>query len=168
MMGNSRPASGAEHHISHLIEMHPESLGVHSDALHGEKVGVGTLLAIREYRAICRNTSVTFRDYVPYSADQIVSVFDKAMAADIIAENEKDAAHGITAERLRDCLDIIRREILAMPDADSLGDVYRALGVKSTLEDIGVSPEILPALLDNSPMVRNRLTFMRLRKCIVE
>ncbi|MBQ7938834.1 MAG: sn-glycerol-1-phosphate dehydrogenase [Clostridia bacterium] len=168
MMGNSRPASGAEHHISHLIEMHPESLGVHSDALHGEKVGVGTLLAIREYQAICQDTSVTFRDYVPYSADQIVSVFDKAMAADIIAENEKDAADGITAERLRDCLDEIRREILAMPDADSLGDVYQALGVKSTLEDIGVSPEILPALLDNSPMVRNRLTFMRLRKCIVK
>lgn len=168
MMGNSRPASGAEHHISHLIEMHPESLGVHSDALHGEKVGVGTLLAIREYQAICRDTSVTFRDYVPYSADQIVSVFDEAMAADIIAENAKDAADGITAEKLQGCLDIIRREILAMPDADTLENVYKALGVKSALEDIGVSPEVLPALLDISPMVRNRLTFMRLRKCIVK
>lgn len=26
MMGNSRPASGAEHHIAHLIEMHPAEL----------------------------------------------------------------------------------------------------------------------------------------------
>ena len=168
MMGNSRPASGAEHHISHLIEMHPESLGVHSDALHGEKVGVGTLLAIREYRAICQDTSVTFRDYVPYSEDQIISVFSEDMAKEIIAENEKDAADGITAEKLLDCLDVIRREILAMPAEDALGEVYKALGVKSTLEDISVASEILPALLDNSPMVRNRLTFMRLRKCIVK
>jgi glycerol dehydrogenase-like iron-containing ADH family enzyme len=38
MMGNSRPASGAEHHISHLIEMSPPPLDVHSDALHGEKL----------------------------------------------------------------------------------------------------------------------------------
>ena len=27
MMGNSRPASGSEHHVSHLIEMEPEPLG---------------------------------------------------------------------------------------------------------------------------------------------
>ena len=28
MMGNSRPASGAEHHISHMIEMEPEAFPV--------------------------------------------------------------------------------------------------------------------------------------------
>ena len=37
MMGNSRPASGAEHHIAHLIEMHPAELSVAFPALHGEK-----------------------------------------------------------------------------------------------------------------------------------
>lgn len=45
LLGNSRCASGAEHHISHLIEMRPDGLGASSDALHGEKVGVGTLIA---------------------------------------------------------------------------------------------------------------------------
>lgn len=167
MMGNSRPASGAEHHISHLIEMHPESLGVHSDALHGEKVGVGTLLAIREYQAICHDTSITFRDYAPYSKEQIVSVFGETMAEEIIAENAKDAADGVTAEKLMECLDVIRHEILTMPDADTLEGVYKTLSVKSSLSDIDVAPETLPALLDCSPMVRNRLTWMRLRKCIV-
>ena len=52
MLGNSRCASGAEHHISHLIEMQPEGLGVKSNALHGEKVGVATLLACRQYHKI--------------------------------------------------------------------------------------------------------------------
>lgn len=37
LMGNSRPASGSEHHISHLIEMQPAAFPFHSDALHGEK-----------------------------------------------------------------------------------------------------------------------------------
>ena len=37
MMGNSRPASGAEHHIAHLIEMHPAELLVAFPALHGER-----------------------------------------------------------------------------------------------------------------------------------
>ena len=35
LLGNSRCASGAEHHISHLIEMKPEGLGGTSNALHG-------------------------------------------------------------------------------------------------------------------------------------
>ena len=50
MLGYSRPASGAEHHISHFIEMQPTVIDTASDALHGEKVGVGTLLAIGEYQ----------------------------------------------------------------------------------------------------------------------
>ncbi len=47
MVGNSRPASGAEHHVSHLLEM--EIFNPNLDAYHGEKVGVGLLLASRVY-----------------------------------------------------------------------------------------------------------------------
>lgn len=48
MIGNSRPASGAEHHISHLWEMRDNMAG-RPAALHGDKVGVTTLLMIRMY-----------------------------------------------------------------------------------------------------------------------
>lgn len=57
MIGNSRPASGAEHHISHLIEMAPAGLHISSEALHGEKVGVGTLLVAGEYQRMTRNST---------------------------------------------------------------------------------------------------------------
>src|SRR5699024_4971368 len=50
MMGNSRPASGAEHHFSHLWEM--EVINPHVDALHGEKVGVGLVLALAYYHRL--------------------------------------------------------------------------------------------------------------------
>ncbi len=49
MVGNSRPASGAEHHISHLWEM--AVLNKPLDALHGEKVGIGLLLCADLYHA---------------------------------------------------------------------------------------------------------------------
>ena len=48
--GDSRPASGAEHHVSHCLEMRGLSVnGI--DVLHGEKVAAGTLLsaAISKY-----------------------------------------------------------------------------------------------------------------------
>ena len=50
LMGNSRPASGSEHHVAHYFEM--TDIFAHRNArLHGDKVGVGTLLIARVYEA---------------------------------------------------------------------------------------------------------------------
>ncbi|MDD3243508.1 MAG: sn-glycerol-1-phosphate dehydrogenase [Eubacteriales bacterium] len=48
MMGNSRPASGAEHHVSHFLEMRDMGRG-RAATLHGDKVGMATLLVMRLY-----------------------------------------------------------------------------------------------------------------------
>lgn len=50
MTGNSRPASGAEHHLVHLWDM--EVVNGHLDALHGEKVSAGTMLVLLEYKKL--------------------------------------------------------------------------------------------------------------------
>ena len=50
-IGNSRPASGSEHHMSHYWEM-MFLLSQHEDPLHGTKVGVGTVTAIRLYEML--------------------------------------------------------------------------------------------------------------------
>ena len=84
LLGNSRCASGAEHHISHLIEMQPDALGVCSDALHGEKVGVGTLLASNEYHRIKSNPSLLCGDYLPASDDYIANMFGSKLTESII------------------------------------------------------------------------------------
>ena len=75
MIGNSRPASGAEHHISHLIEMEPQGLGLSSEALHGEKVGVGTLLVLKKYQSLLQMKEKSFSDYHTFSREAIFSVF---------------------------------------------------------------------------------------------
>lgn len=49
MVGNSRPASGSEHHLSHFWEM-KQQLSGGTERLHGEKVGVGSVLAAKAYR----------------------------------------------------------------------------------------------------------------------
>lgn len=166
MMGNSRPASGAEHHISHCIEMQPEGLGISSDALHGEKVGVGTLMAVREYRRLAQLPDDSWGDYPGLDTQRVQSVFGDSLSRQIFGENEKDAARGITGLQIRNCLEDIRWEIEKMPDATELERIYRNLGVKSGLEEIGVGQEMEQQLLDDSPMVRNRLTLMRLRSCL--
>ena len=166
MMGNSRPASGAEHHISHCIEMEPEGLGVSSDALHGEKVGVGTLMAIREYHRLAKLPAESWGDYPGLDPRQIGAVFGQRLSRQIADENRRDAAAGITGQQLRENWEAIRREIGNLPDPDALEAVYRSLGVKSCLADIQVPDALEESLLDVSPMVRNRLTLMRLRRCL--
>ena len=164
LLGNSRCASGAEHHISHLIEMEPSGLGVQSDALHGEKVGVGTLLACREYHKIADDRSIAWNDYRAASEEYIENMFGKRLSDAIIAENAKDCASGITAKMINDKQDAIRTIIDSIPTYDELLEKYKMLGVKSTLEDIDVPEEKLDILLEYSPLVRNRLTLMRLRR----
>lgn len=166
MLGYSRPASGAEHHISHFIEMNPPKLSIKSDALHGEKVGVGTLLAINEYQRLSSLTNITFSDYKEFTADEIIRIFGEEMYGSLAEENKNDAAKNITAQLLKEKWSNICSEIKKLPDIKYLEEMYNQLGVKSTLEDIEVSNEYVNILLDNSPMVRNRLTLMRLRKCI--
>ena len=166
MMGNSRPASGAEHHISHLIEMSPKKLKISSDALHGEKVGVGTLLATEEYKKLAKASKISFHDYTGFSAEDMVELFGETMAEEILKENKHDVASNINSKILKSRWKEICEEIEKLPEIEFLRSIYLKFGVKSQLSDIGLDDVILTKLLDYSPMVRNRLTLMRLRSAI--
>ena len=165
MMGNSRPASGAEHHISHFIEMNPPLIENSSDALHGEKVGVGTLLAIKEYRRLALLRQPSCKDYGTFSEELITNTFGAELAPGILEENRTDVAEHITAAKLQEKWNDICEVISQLPELKELEALYEKLTVKATLNEIGVSYKLEGILLENSPMVRNRLTLMRIRKC---
>ncbi len=164
LLGNSRCASGAEHHISHLIEMQPDGLGAESDALHGEKVGVGTLIASSEYHKIKNNPSILSGEYIPASKKYIADMFGGKLKDSIIKENESDCASGITEKDIARHFEAIYGIISSVPTYGELIKIYKLLGAKDSLDSIGISEEKLPTLLEYSPLVRNRLTLMRLRR----
>lgn len=166
LLGNSRCASGAEHHISHITEMQPEGLGVNSEALHGEKVGVGTLLACREYHRLATLTDIKFSDYPTITEDYIRGMFGEKLSEQIIAENAKDCADGITASDLASKWSDICEIVKFVPTYDELSEKYSSLGVISTLPGINVPEELCGKLLEYSPLVRNRVTLMRLRRAL--
>lgn len=57
--GDSRPASGSEHHMSHFLEMDFVARGERVP-LHGVKVGIGTLVSIEIYNYL-KDTGVEFK-----------------------------------------------------------------------------------------------------------
>ena len=165
MMGNSRPASGGEHHISHCIEMGLDKFGVHSEALHGEKVGVGTLLAAAEYHHLAELPAEAWGDYPGLSGEEITAVFGSRLSRQVQDENAADCAAGITGAQIRACWDAVCAEIRKIPAPDTLRDAYEKIGAMTSLTELGVDDRVAGVLLDVSPMVRNRLTLMRLRRC---
>lgn len=161
LLGNSRCASGAEHHISHIIEMQPDGLDVCSDALHGEKVGVGTLIASKVYHDVV-NSNIEWNDYIEIDFADVKNMFGDRLIESIETENKVDSIKTITAKLLNDNFDKIKDVINGIPTYDELLAIYNMLGVKSTLEDIEVDDSKLPLIIKYSPYVRNRLTLMRL------
>jgi glycerol-1-phosphate dehydrogenase [NAD(P)+] len=59
MVGNSRPASGAEHHLAHYWEIDALARGV-EHPLHGNSVGVGTVVVSRIYETVKEKYNMDF------------------------------------------------------------------------------------------------------------
>ena len=167
LLGNSRCASGAEHHISHLIEMQPDGLGAYSDALHGEKVGVGTLIASKEYHRIKNDINITWTDYTDVNDDYIKAMFGNKLSDSIIEENAKYCALCVSANMIKSHWNEICDIIDSIPTYEELIKIYKLLGAKSSLSDIGITEEKSNILLEYSPLVRNRLTLMRLLRAMI-
>jgi glycerol-1-phosphate dehydrogenase [NAD(P)+] len=162
--GNSRPASGSEHHVSHYIEMtmtHEEC-----SALHGEKVGVGLALVSRLYHSFSELTDSEIErrlyDYTRADDKYVADLFGE-LADEIYKENANDCAIGITAGQICAKLGEIRAVIAEIPSECEICELLSICNAPKTLSDIGIDEgELVPLLYDAAPLVRNRLTLMRL------
>ena len=168
MMGSSRPASGGEHHISHLIEMHPAGLDVASDAMHGEKTGVGTVLVSEQYRRLAGHEDVSslVRAPVALRRGDIERFFGEKLIGGVLEELEGDCLLGVKPEVLVEKWPEVRRIVSGIPESGKLFALLEGIDAKRTVEDIGVREEQKELLYKYSAMVRNRLTLMRLRRML--
>ena len=170
LSGNSRPASGAEHHMSHLWEM--RRLNGANDGLHGEQVAVGTLLVARRYEEAFRQGL----DYEKIAAIDPAKVMDRARLEPVF----RDLTDGILKEnmpggtpessslaRIRPTEDSDRRLRLAaseiLPPADDMERMLREAGTPVTTKEIGLdpSPAFAARTLTFAPYVRDRLTLLK-------
>lgn len=166
MFGNSRPASGAEHHISHLLEIEPEGFGVQSRASHGEKVGVGTIVVSGVYHRLAEIEDIAplLKPYEPIDGDWLRSYFGEFLYEAVAAENANDCLAVVTPDMIAQAWPEIRKAIAEIPAEKDLAERMASIGAKTTLEDIGVPEEKRDELLAVSPLARNRLTLMRMRR----
>ena len=99
------PASCAEHHLSHLWEM--EVINGHLDALHGEKVSVGMMLVLKEYKRIAqaiRQGLCQVKTYEPQEALLEETFGKKGLLDGIKKENDPEPLLEIDPARLFESL----------------------------------------------------------------
>ena len=164
LSGNSRPASGAEHHVSHMIELGTPWLP-DVDALHGEKVGVGTLLALDKYRSWIGKApdaiAAAVAAWRPYTHAQLEPVFG-ALTDSVLKENAVCCLKDVDPDRLTAGWAEIQQLLAALPDAKDVHAILSRVKGKTSLGDLGIDEGLRERILAWSPVVRNRLTFMRL------
>ena len=170
--GNSRPASGSEHHLSHFIEMMYLFDGKEAP-LHGEKVGVNTLLmnSIRE-KISNMNPDLDKITQTAHSFDkgkwtEDVRILFRQAAPGVIRINEKEKINDLD-ERLARVARIIGQwdkivEILRdVPPLKEIEAVLKKAEAPVTLKELGVDRETVINGLIYAKEVRARYTVLQL------
>ena len=168
IIGNSRPASGAEHHMSHLWEM--EVINKHLDAYHGEKVSVGLILVMEEYKKIKKsieNGRCRVKKYYGLEEDMLKEVFkSREMYDSIMKENTPDPLLNVNKVILQNRLESIAEILEKLPTLDFVKNTLKRAKAVTTLEEIGLSNDLKQNSIRVLPYVRNRLTLMRISKML--
>lgn len=157
---NSRAASGAEHLMAHLVEMHPPRFES-AEGIHGECVGVGTFLCAKEYHRLAALTPKA-KAFQPLTSEWVMEKFGRRLYDGIMKENENDVLGTFDPQNIVDHWDEIRELIATIPPVEELEALYKGVGAKYLPEHIGIDPALPDEMLPISAAIRNRLTLVRM------
>lgn len=160
----SRPASGTEHILSHFWECKKLLDGKISD-FHGKKVGVATLLIMKEYEAFKEMKSVSCH-YEKVDWDKVRSVYGPLWEEVERLNFPKSIMDGITPEKVNGNWHKIRDIISNVPSYSEIYDAMQRAGCAMTPADIEVSDELAREGMAYHPYMRARLSLYRLKDMI--
>ena len=171
--GNSRPASGAEHHLAHYWEMMLLRQG-RPAILHGAKVGVGTVLIAGRYeqlRALSQaevDQRLQEAKLPEWEGDQAeIQRGYGAIAARIADEQRRYretalADFGSLKSKISQHWEEIRQIARGVPSAQQMVALLAQVGAPSKVSDIGLLPEDEADALRYAHYSRSQFTSTRL------
>ncbi len=149
--GISRPASGMEHYISHILDMRALAFGTPSD-LHGIQCGIAALAVVREYEKLAlvspdREKALAYArsfDLPAWNARLREHLGEGAEAMIRLEEREGKYDLPRHEERLGKILanwDRIRSIVGELPPSGELEAYMKKIGHPTAFSEIGVSAE---------------------------
>lgn len=170
--GNSRPASGAEHHLSHFWEMLFLFEG-RPAVLHGVKVGIGTI-AINWLRKKLSSLTPDFehieKNEFKFDRENWLSNVNKFFgpaASGVIELNSREGLNDLEArlERVKKARENWGRivEILkSTPETDEVANLLKSAGLPVKPQEIGIERELFKNAVIYAKELRSRYTILQL------
>ena len=171
LYGDSRPASGAEHHMSHYWETIMEQRG-ESHAMHGEQVAVGTVLVLMlaeellkvdvdfdKARAFARSYDKTrweeeIRRAYGSAAGEVFAIEEKAHKNDIDGQLKR-------IDSMEKCWDDVRAQLSTLPSSKYLRELLDDIGCPATPAQVGIDEATLKDTFLYCKEVRPRYTIFQ-------
>ena len=164
LLNHSRAASGAEHLMAHLVELHPPRFEK-AEGIHGECVGVGTFECIKVYHELAKKTPKA-KPFQPLTEEWVREKFGERLMPGIMKENENDVLATFPAQNIVDHWEEIRELIAKIPPVEEMEKLYSDCRCKYRPEDIGIDPSLADEMLEISAAIRNRLTLIRMLRVL--
>ena len=164
LLNHSRAASGAEHLMAHLVELHPPRFE-NAEGIHGECVGVGTFECIKVYHELAKKTPKA-KPFQPLTEEWVREKFGERLMPGIMKENENDVLATFPSQNIVDHWDEIRELIAQIPPVEEMEKLYSDCHCKYRPEDIGIDPSLADEMLEISAAIRNRLTLIRMLRVL--
>jgi len=163
LIGNTRPASAAEHLLSHYWEM-KKMERKEPITFHGEKVGVGTLLIIQLYHDLVDGKlgEIVFgEDEIDWEG--IYRAYGVNLYEDIKRLNSPTITEKTSPEILQsywpEICRIIKEEL---PSYEVVFQLMEKAGAMTSIEEIGVDRQLALDSLEFHPYMRYRVNLTRL------
>ncbi len=160
LAGCSRPASGAEHMISHMIGMRKLQNREKAD-LHGRKVGVAALALCDIYRRAAELDLSFERKEIDWNA--VYAAYGESIRGNIIRENSPPITDkldpAVLTSQWKDMARIVREEL---PQTDALRDILRAAGAPTTFSEIDTDEALAQECIKYHPYMRDKIVLSRL------
>lgn len=162
----ARPLMGAEHHLSRYLDISVEQPRL--DAVHGEKVGIGTLLCLKAYehfKTALKNHQLIPAAHYPSAAKEIRKGFWNTEVREAVTLlNTLDPLADITGEQVlaheKEILEILDE----LPSSHDIEICFQKMGCKTMIEEFGIGDDMIRLAMIYSPYVSHDITLLRLMK----
>lgn len=171
--GLSRPASGCEHYISHVLDMRAAQFKTPAET-HGLQCAMGTLQTVRLYEKLKsyapdRAKALSYAESFDYAdwCRQLRTLLGTG-AETMIAQEKREgkydkAKHAARLEVIHAnwdaILQIIKEEL---PSAAMLEDLLDKINAPKTISDIGTDEKLMPMILGATRDIRDKYVLSRL------
>lgn len=162
LAGCSRPASGAEHVVSHYWECYKLARGIWPE-FHGKKVGVATVLINRIYHNIADRVPEIDPIPDPTDMEEVKAAFDPSQVDEVVRLNTPSITADIDLARLKRIWPDVRKMINEiLPSDKELMRLMKAAGAVTEPADVHVTPELMEKGLKYHSYMRKRILLTRL------